>query len=966
MQIQTTPIIDVVSHLENQAPCDGPAVSYAKYSELGAAGAIAIHTDSDEMRSRPEWTSVLLRVELCTNGLAIDFVVLDTHSIELDHALIRYVHQYILERTTQHCISGVVSKLKQPIPGAIYKAYMLERDPSVLESSLVDRPQIISAFTQSPWLGNNFVVIGPAGSGKSVGVLQAALSSHGIVTYVSARGIPAQLPVCEPAVPLHESGILMAELLNVIGAAQSAESMPRLHYLLSALDSTPTGGKQFLVVDDLDLISNATWRALFEGGFTPEASPAEVTTAYIMRRFSNELHEVSTRIGGIRVIPPDRFLVQPQELTLMTERQSFGPTSLEVLKSARDQMGGWLAGMQRIIDRQIIEGCSLDEYVLGELVSPHPYPTQSLIFALATFPYVSNEIAEGVEAASGTEFRSEPGLPLALPMVVLSTDDTKSPQAKMPEPLKESLNRLAAIHGDGERIKRLRRSGITYFVDHGDYESARRLAVDSQLVEHYLASMFDYCRSLALQEQWLEIRQLIEGIPIAEVQKHSDYFFWLILAHGYDGLWPEFEKLHRMIENKWSTSADSLLQGRAFLLDAWRAWRLSHIGETVALATSAFDILPVQAKSERLIAAGAAEIASRQLGDMASVNHWIAVSAESRALLPAVPEWWYMHGEFHRYGYMAMSGEITSAQQLAEFALENLDGDYPRSRFRYLLLIAYIELERGNLELARAALDRAEITIDGLESKKMHDLAMAHYWLAQGESERARSLLGAIRSPGHNRPDRNSHRLRLIAQMEMMQGNLQMAEDILTNLTNGDEHWPKYFGDIQHLVLRAILHIMQGNLELAILDSDRVINESQRRGHNTYEVAALAVQAEAFHEMGDALSRDRALLRLSILDPETSLVRSYMPLGRNVRTLAGISTHNGRLAERQAALKTLSARERELLESAALGLRGPELADKFFLSQSTVRNHLSAAYKKLGVKSLREAVLLIQPFQKNI
>jgi two-component system response regulator DesR len=52
----------------------------------------------------------------------------------------------------------------------------------------------------------------------------------------------------------------------------------------------------------------------------------------------------------------------------------------------------------------------------------------------------------------------------------------------------------------------------------------------------------------------------------------------------------------------------------------------------------------------------------------------------------------------------------------------------------------------------------------------------------------------------------------------------------------------------------------------------------------------------------------------------------------------------------------LSEREVEVLRLAKRGLRNPQIAQALHLSPGTVRNHLSAVYRKLGVHSRHEAL----------
>jgi len=54
----------------------------------------------------------------------------------------------------------------------------------------------------------------------------------------------------------------------------------------------------------------------------------------------------------------------------------------------------------------------------------------------------------------------------------------------------------------------------------------------------------------------------------------------------------------------------------------------------------------------------------------------------------------------------------------------------------------------------------------------------------------------------------------------------------------------------------------------------------------------------------------------------------------------------------------LSARQREILELVAEGSTNAEVAGHLFLSESTIKQHLRAAYKALGVRNRTEAAAL--------
>jgi DNA-binding NarL/FixJ family response regulator len=55
----------------------------------------------------------------------------------------------------------------------------------------------------------------------------------------------------------------------------------------------------------------------------------------------------------------------------------------------------------------------------------------------------------------------------------------------------------------------------------------------------------------------------------------------------------------------------------------------------------------------------------------------------------------------------------------------------------------------------------------------------------------------------------------------------------------------------------------------------------------------------------------------------------------------------------------LSHRERQILGLAVVGLTNAQIAQRIFIAESTVKTHLSSAFRRLGVHSRREAAALI-------
>ena len=61
----------------------------------------------------------------------------------------------------------------------------------------------------------------------------------------------------------------------------------------------------------------------------------------------------------------------------------------------------------------------------------------------------------------------------------------------------------------------------------------------------------------------------------------------------------------------------------------------------------------------------------------------------------------------------------------------------------------------------------------------------------------------------------------------------------------------------------------------------------------------------------------------------------------------------------QAETFTLSGREQDILKKMVLGLKNKEIADQLFISENTVKTHISNIFKKFGVKNRAQAIIYV-------
>jgi DNA-binding NarL/FixJ family response regulator len=115
-------------------------------------------------------------------------------------------------------------------------------------------------------------------------------------------------------------------------------------------------------------------------------------------------------------------------------------------------------------------------------------------------------------------------------------------------------------------------------------------------------------------------------------------------------------------------------------------------------------------------------------------------------------------------------------------------------------------------------------------------------------------------------------------------------------------------------------------------------------------------------EMGQEVQKIRAQAHNAAIvvcapTPNLRLARGALKAGASGLIHAGMPPEQ---ILRALSVALLSARQREILELLAEGSTNAEIAGRLFLSESTVKQHLRAAYKALGAKNRTEAAALLR------
>jgi LuxR family maltose regulon positive regulatory protein len=274
--------------------------------------------------------------------------------------------------------------------------------------------------------------------------------------------------------------------------------------------------------------------------------------------------------------------------------------------------------------------------------------------------------------------------------------------------------------------------------------------------------------------------------------------------------------------------------------------------------------------------------------------------------------------------------------------------------FTGYISLACVQQALGDQEAAREAIQKAWQTAKGFEGMEMASVVVGVYqarlWIQQGDYHAALHW----------------------AEERGLKGRIEAGE-----LEKGSRTVPFLYAALEYMAY-AEACIAQDRPAEALAILSPLLQVTEAGGWTMFTIETLALESLAFQALGDV---DRALYCLerarSLAEPE-GFVRLFVDKGQPMARLLYQAAERGIAPEYASRLlaafpavesaptapskppsemiEPLSEREREVLLLIAEGLSNREIAQRLFLSLSTVKVHTYNMYGKLGVHSRTQAV----------
>jgi LuxR family maltose regulon positive regulatory protein len=269
--------------------------------------------------------------------------------------------------------------------------------------------------------------------------------------------------------------------------------------------------------------------------------------------------------------------------------------------------------------------------------------------------------------------------------------------------------------------------------------------------------------------------------------------------------------------------------------------------------------------------------------------------------------------------------------------------------------------------------------------------ALARLYQIKGKSEDARQVLETLSQFDMEWIGFESYEtLSLRARLSMMQGKLDDAYRWADSFTVLPPEVPLLWPEIPHATRAQILiaRSHKGDAQEALKILDNLYEMADRTFNTRFKIEILALRAMAMESLGKERKAEAELKQALDLAQPGGFIRVFVDLGQQLQVILKrlekrspnndyiqrilstfmedqrikTSSNNqllsapGSAQNYSVANDLLTAREMDVLVLLREPLSNKEIANKLYLSPSTVKRHTINLYGKLGVHSRREAV----------
>jgi LuxR family transcriptional regulator, maltose regulon positive regulatory protein len=764
-------------------------------------------------------------------------------------------------------------------------------------------------------------------------------------------------------------------------------------------------GIYYLVLDDYHLLSSKTIQDFIS--FLVDHQPPQMRLVLITRADpALPLARLRARGQLIELRQADLYFL-PSEVAEFANKVMALDLCPEQVALLGKQTEGWISGLQLAIismrevpDRSAYlksfsgEHEFIADYLAGEVLASLPDAIRTFLLQTSILERLSASLCEAVTGQSGAQVVLE-GLVAANLFIVPIDNQQKWYRYHT---LFADLLRKRLHSTDGEMAGDLHDRASKWFEENAMFDLAVEHAISGENFSRAAFLIEQVAEGLLMHGQTSTLLRWLEALPEAEMiaRPHLSAYFGVSLIVGGRPIRTVASFLEKMKE----TDGTREYRGEKYVLQAFLAVLQGNAALTVELSEQALLLLPSDRLFFRSLAADTLGMGNTLAGDIpAAVRAFeqvVEISQMSDNLMMTITALGNLAGLQYLQGYLRAAK--ATCLRVLELVVEHTGQRLPMTG-KVLLTLGEIAREQGDLDAAfhyfqnaadliaqssEIGLSIAHISIARLmvsrkdwisaqkyidtarrlsqetQSTKMDDelveIVQAWLWIKQGEVDRAaywarerdlldRSPAKLIAAAGDAAVNELFQgKTTVLIRLYLAHGQPEQAGELIDWLTEINRKRGYKRREVEFLVLRALAWLLIDETDLAIDALAEALKVGEAEGYFL-----------TFVQEGKPMAR---LLYLAI-QQKKSLTYASKLLNAVLSGYSDNAEFENRVDE---LVEKLSERELEVLHLIADGLSNAEIAQRLYISLSTVKGHTANIYGKLGVKNRTQAVARARSF----
>ncbi len=879
------------------------------------------------------------------------------------------------------------TKLIAPLSSTHYPLQVLDAKLSIprLSKSLVERSQLLAMLERSVSVPLT-VVTAPAGYGKTTTVAQWARSTAHPVAWITLGA--------EDNAPSRFLSYLITAMMEADpDSFQHVLDNPRMLQELQAtvevvIQAMTLTTRHFcLVLDDFDAIVNRD--ILRAVTFLINHLPPQAHLIVISRSIPRlPLGRQRARDALQQIEASDLEFSYDESLAF---RSASGITEVDeqqwVTLATRTE--GWVAGLQLVrlslrgqetarIDHIVatFEGGvrEIDDYLVEEVVSRLRPKLRSFLLRSSILPFLSPELCDYVFETDRSTFLlrdiRERGL-------FVASHGPKKQWLRYHHLFAEALQRRLVDEIHASEIAAIHTRAATWLADHGALEQALLHAVASQRWDIAIMAIKRMDTSLTMLGRTFSLRSWLDLLPVDVVLADPELRQLLLWGRAITGNFSESAADLALIDR---TDPDATYSAREHTMRMQTSYAAGEVDSILGHAEQAIALTPDDFGSVKLHA----------LVFKASALYFLGRHKEAESTFSEVRQitgseshqWMRNRGEVRYADWLCQRGMLDDAFTLLTQLRANTVLAIHAGDTQVFWFLASLHLERNELDLADEALARAlevaAVTAATQWIPPVHITKAMVEW-ARGDTAAAQQTAEEAREEAKSLGNLNfaQRAEALQAMMWVATGQQILAERWLSS-ANLALAWAREFNQPYPALAAIRLFAAQGDLPRALAFLDETIAASKERRRTGDLVRLFAMRAGLLNRLDRTGEAAEALATALDLGAPGGFLRSFLDEGP---AIAGLFNHPlirdhthrhyaqtvrrsfdaqavGLSLARQPQLDALSPRELDVLRLVAAGRSNRSIAHELFISEPTVKKHISNIYGKLNVLNRVQAVSL--------